>query len=507
MRTFGRACLAACVVLCGLAARQSLARGADGAVATAPRASAAAFLYQPASGVLADVIPFYWDGKYHLLYLQIKPGQKGFDWAQIVTRDFTSYEYTGVGVAGGGSEDAVDRDIFTGSVFEKDGSLYAFYTGHNGAFARQHKPDQVILRAVSRDGVRWTKEPQFHFSPEGSDHYRYPGACRDPFVFWNPERNEYGMVFCAAPKGPPPIDGLAYAGSSDLAHWRLDAPFAASGHFPGYECPDLFRLGGRWVLLFSTYDHNPGWATRYLTAASLQGPWLSPRDDFFDGGCLYAAKTASDGRRRFLCGTLPSRKDNRDGGDNGWGGRLVAYEILSAADGSLATRIPAEVEDSFGAAKPIQLGANPSWQPQEGELRAVIGQGKLYIGKLPPRCLISVQLTVPPTGRAGLWLGGDAKNEQAFRLAVDVSTQRVSWDRGSLPIGPNPERERAYRPLKIQPGDRITVKVALDGDAAVACVNDTVCLATRIYDRRQDTCGIWSDTVGTGVGEVQLRSR
>ena len=31
-------------------------------------------------------------GQFHLLYLQIKPGQKGFDWAQVITRDFTSYQ-------------------------------------------------------------------------------------------------------------------------------------------------------------------------------------------------------------------------------------------------------------------------------------------------------------------------------------------------------------------------------------------------------------------------------
>ena len=57
----------------------------------------------------------------------------------------------------------------------------------------------MILLAVSRDGLRWTKQPEFRFSPEGNPHYRYPGSCRDPFLFWNPERKEYGMLFCATP--------------------------------------------------------------------------------------------------------------------------------------------------------------------------------------------------------------------------------------------------------------------------------------------------------------------
>jgi sucrose-6-phosphate hydrolase SacC (GH32 family) len=96
-------------------------------------------------------------GEYHVLYLRLKPGQKGFDWAQIVTRDFGSYRYTGVGVAHADAKDAIDLNIATGSVIEKDGVLYAFYCGQNPAFTAQKKPDQVILLAVSRDGVRWTK--------------------------------------------------------------------------------------------------------------------------------------------------------------------------------------------------------------------------------------------------------------------------------------------------------------------------------------------------------------
>ena len=472
-----------------------------------PEPSRTAFLHQPETGVLADVIPFYWKGEYHVLYLQLKPGQKGFDWAQIITRDFVSYRYTGIGVAHTDAIDAVDLNIATGSVIEKDGVLYAFYCGQNPAFAERKKPDQVILLAVSRDGLRWTKQPEFRFSPEGNPHYRYPGSCRDPFLFWNPERNEYGMLFCATPARFHG-DAAGYAGSPDLVHWRLDEPFAASGRFFGYECPDLFRLRDRWYFLFSTYDHNPGWATRYMTARTLQGPWESPRDDFLDGGSLYAAKSVSDGHRRFLCGTLPDRKDKkRDDADNGWGGRLVAYEMAVATDGQLAVRIPAEVEESFGESKTLALGSNPGWEKSGSGLRSASPGAKVYAGRLPERCLLTARLTVPPTGRAGLWLGGDARNEQAFRLVVDVGTQRLSWDRGSLPLGTNPERERSYRPVKIQPGDHITLKVALDHDAAVACLDDVVCLATRMYDRRDNTCGLWSDTAGTGINSVQLRGR
>jgi len=476
--------------------------------------SSAAFLYQLPIGALGDVIPFYSDGKFHLFHLAVGniPGRKGMDWNQIITPDFVSYERAGVGILRGESEDSVDLDMWTGSVFYKDGMFYAFYTGHNtDLFLKQGKADQVILRAVSRDGILWTKEPGFLFSPEGhaSYHYQpnkwrnYSGACRDPFIFWNPEAKEYGMLFTSSPDG---YGGVGYAGSADLEQWRIDEPFAASKHFRNYECPDIFQMGERWYLVFSTGDENPGWGTRYMSAPSLQGPWTSPADDFFDGGSLYAAKTVSDGKRRFLCGTLTARKGKRDDGENSWGGRLLIYEIQETAEGKLRARIPAEVEDSFGNPLPIAFKNLPKGVLEErGEGLWFLRAGMRHeLGKLPSRCLLSMKIKVPESGRAGVWVGGGGK--EGFRLFVDAGTQRIVWDRGSLPLGANPEKERPWRPLKIQPGDWITVKVALDGDAAVACINDSVCLSTRIYDRRENKFGIWSDAAGPEFANIMLRS-
>jgi hypothetical protein len=115
-------------------------------------------------------------------------------------------------------------------------------------------------------------------------------------------------------------------------------------------------------------------------------------------------------------------------------------------------------------------------------------------------------LTLPPTGRAGFWFGGNKDGKEGFRLFVDVGARLLAWDRNERPLGSNPEKERNYRPLQITPGDRLKLKVILDGDAAVACVNDDVCLSTRVYDRRENTFGIWSDTVGSEFSNVMLQS-
>jgi hypothetical protein len=38
-----------------------------------------------------------------------------------------------------------------------------------------------------------------------------------------------------------------------------------------------------------------------------------------------------------------------------------------------------------------------------------------------------------------------------------------------------------------------------------AYLNDDVCLSTRMYDRRENTFSIWSDTVGLEFANVTLR--
>lgn len=471
-----------------------------------------AFLYEPAGGVAADVIPYFGNGAFHILHLQLKNGQRqAWDWAEIVTEDFVGCDFTGVALTGPGDEEAPDHDIFTGSIFEKNDQFYAFYSGHSKSLDKKKgvKFQQVFL-ATSPNGTVWEKKTDFLFNTAGHPAYRFPGACRDPFVFWNPEKKEYGMLITAA-SVQYPSGSLAYASSPDLIHWRLDEPFPASGRFPGYECSDLFYWGDCWYLIFSTYAENPGWATRYMMAPSLDGPWSSPIDDFFDGGSLYAAKTVSDGSRRFLCGTLTRRDPDTTGirsddGPNGWSGRILIYELHRRDDGTLGVRLPVSVEESFGKPEPVRLAAHPVWEKTDSGLQAVFGPARLALGTLPDRCLLQFNLTVPPTGRAGVWVGGDADGKQAFRLYVDTGTQRLVWDRGHLPLGSDPEKERPYRPLPVQPGDQVSVKVLLDGNAAVACVDDDICLSFRMYDRRDNTFGIWSDTVGAEISDMQLRS-
>jgi beta-fructofuranosidase len=142
-----------------------------------------------------------------------------------------------------------------------------------------------------------------------ADTGRYePDDWRDPFVFWNQEAGEYWMLIAARHNsGPRHRRGLmGLASSIDLYTWTIREPFWDPGAFHTHECPDLFEANGRWYLWFSTTTLDDRVATQYRSAPSLAGPWRVEGDGSLDGFAWYAAKTASDGKRRFAFGWLPS---------------------------------------------------------------------------------------------------------------------------------------------------------------------------------------------------------
>lgn len=186
-----------------------------------------------------------------------------------------------------------DGGCFSGSALEKDGALYLMYT----SVSKEHGQTQSL--AVSRDGAHFEKYagnpviPQSPLDPKNRDF-------RDPKLFcWG---NEYRMV-CGAG-----VDGLASVllfGSLDLFHWEYLGPLFQSEDFgPVPECPDLFPLGDKWVLLFSRMDES---RSAQFVVGSFDGTHFVPESfqQPEQGTDFYAPQTFLDGKgRRIMIGWL-----------------------------------------------------------------------------------------------------------------------------------------------------------------------------------------------------------
>lgn len=480
---------------------------AAGLAAPATAATDRDFFYKPANAWAADFIPFYARGRFYLYYLHDWRNKEKFGegtpWYLISTDDFVHFTEHGEMLARN-----PDREInvFTGSVVEaRGGGYHIFYVGQSRVMKSRGLPDQVIMHATSPDLLHWTKIPADTFqSPEG----RYElDDWRDPFVFWNPDANEYWMLVCARLKGGPPRRRgcLALCTSHDLTNWDVRDPFYAPGLYHTHECPDLFRIGDWWYLLFSEYSE--GCRTRYRMARDMKGPWLCPPDDCFDGRALYAAKTASDGRRRFLFGWNPTRSDGKDYSSWNWGGNLVVHQVMQEPDGTLSVRPPETVDRAFAQPKPVVFRPGLGAATIQGNTARLHEPGRFACasaGAMPKRCKIEATIDFDAATRAcGIVLRSSDDFESGYYVRLEPDWNRLVFDmyprRGDLPFMAELER-----PVKLAPHSPVTLQIFVDDTVAVVYVNGKVAMNTRLYNLRNGSLAVFVDQGAAEFRDVRV---
>lgn len=441
------------------------------------------FFFRPEGAFAADFIPFFAKGRFYLYYLHdwrdAKNHGEGTPWYLVSTEDFVHFTEHGEMLARGSAQEQ-DLYVFTGSVVEGLGRYHIFYTGHNPHLRKTGKPEEAVMHAVSDDLLHWTKQPgEMFFSP--GDNFE-PHDWRDPFVFWNPEVKEYWMLTAARLKtGPSRRRGCtALSTSKDLVHWTVRDAFWTPSLYFTHECPDLFKMGDWWYLVFSEFSERM--QTRYRMSRSLKGPWLTPADDTFDGRAYYAAKTSSNGQRRYLFGWLSTRDQNKDYRNWNWGGNLVVHELWQAADGTLCVRVPRTVDAAFGkpaTGRTLKLSA-------PGTFRAEA------FGKMTGRMKLDVNVGYEAgTQSCGVMLRASADLEKAYYIRIEPRHNRMVFDSWPRP-GDQPFMLGLERPLRLASGKPVNLKIFVDGTVCVVYADGAVAMSTRLYNLPEGDWGVFA---------------
>ena len=443
--------------------------------------------YKSETGVTADVIPFFDQGKFHLFYLHdyrdhAKHGE-GTPWFHLSSEDLVAYEELGEAIPRGTKDDQ-DLYIFTGSVFKDNGTYHIFYTGHNPHFKKNGQAEQAVMHATSDDLVNWKKIPEDTFFAPADDYEIHDW--RDPFVFKNETTGEYWMLLAARRKdgGSVRRGCTALCVSKDLRKWEVRPPLWEPYYHYTHECPDLFKIGSWWYLIYSEFSDKR--MTRYRMAKDLKGPWLAPKDDQFDGRSYYAAKSASDGHKRVLFGWVPTKNGNTDAGSWQWGGNLVAHEIYRRPNGELGERLLKPLRKHLSG-KVLYFG----------EKIVVDGLGRCHISgidaKLPETYMISADVILDRhTNRAGISLRRDNVKDEGYVYMLDASRQRLAFDR--FPNIPwNLENfQGVSRHVNIKPMRKYHIDVIVEGDVCVAYVNNSIALSSRMHQNAGSPLALFS---------------
>ena len=468
IRIFTKWCLC-----CALLVLTQVCCGSGKKTLPAGKTGAAVLHYRPEGGVKAgDVIPFYWNGEYHLFYM------KTSCWSHLVSRDLVHWEELPDALVNGTDPMGPDFEgIWTGSVVEHDGEFYLFYTGKN---MQDPRGDQKVMQARSTDLVHWTKRPEYTFYADGEIYWSKPvngpaddkqiyhhQAFRDPNVVWNAEKNEWWMTLHALhADGSFPTVGL-YT-SKNLIDWTPQQPLITYPASVSGDCPEQFWQNGMWNVICADYHYM-----------RIREPGAKDPEVYsYDCGDLRVPKSMYDGKRRVLVGWIGDYKGAADAGEYEWGGGLsMPRELYLDEENRLCQRPLPEIIGLFD--------------------RKVVKQRRVALDE-PVEVPLNYMLTATLAGakpEAVLNFRQSAQQPEAYRLTVNFETRE---------IGIGSAHKSFKRVCGFDPARPVDIRLFVDGTVAECFVNDAYCFTMRIYDCQGGLVSFGSDDPALNVERLEV---
>ena len=190
--------------------------------------------------------PILYKGWYHLFYQSNPFGAESGPkyWGHARSRDLVRWE--DLPTALWPSETQGEREVWSGSVFlGPEGKPVAFYTSVGA-----REPEQWIATPEDDDLIRWRKDPvRITQAVNGKAAL---AEWRDPFLF-----DDFGLSFMVTGGGRDGrgIVALYRATNPNLRDWQYlgDCLTDPDPGVRNVECPNLFQVDGRWVLLGSVW--------------------------------------------------------------------------------------------------------------------------------------------------------------------------------------------------------------------------------------------------------------
>lgn len=473
--------------------------------------------YKPKDGWVGDTIPFAHDGKFYIYYLHDErkgntQDEYGYrtSWNLLITEDGVNIKDCKVVLPVGDYDDA-DYACYTGSVIEgNDGQFHMFYTAQNNYNPKYHrdgKPLQYIAHAISTDLINWEKLPELTF---GADERIYePFDWRDPFVFYNEDEKCFDMLLAARLRGASEKNGgcVGLCRSYDLIHWEAKEPFYNPESYMTHECPDLFKLGNKWYLVYSTFSEK--FVTHYRMSDKLSGPWTSPIEDTFDGRAFYAAKTAQVGDKRMAFAWVPTKRGESDFGQYEWGGNFIVHEIDQTTDNKLTVK-PADGLINMFNKEAVNEKIN------KVEIENYEGEKSYVIDGMKDTCMIEAVIEFSEGVRSfGIGLRQDSALANGYYLRFEPFYNRIvadMWPRrmrgvnqwyvdGDKPFMVELERPFDYKSLK---DNKVHIRVVADGSIICLYVNDTTALTMRAYNMKRTNWGFFVKDGSIRVSDIHM---
>ena len=302
-------------------------------------------------------------GVYHA-YFQYSPlnvhGGGGF-WGHCMSRDLLHWEYKEPVLTTDIPED--ESGVYSGSALIENDRMYLFYTGNvkkpgDYDYIDAGRISTQIL-TESEDGQHMSEKVKLlgmeDYPEDMTQHIRDPKVWKENgryFMVLGARRRDWDSRGNRSDKG-----GMLLYTSGDKRKWSLYQEYVPEKPF-GYmwECPDIFRLGGRKILSFCPQglpSEAEKYQNIYQSGYSFLEDGQSPEESFHEwdmGFDFYAPQTfETEDKRRILIGWagMPdTEKIHRNlSVKNGWQHCLTIPTELTFHDGRIFRMPVRELED------------------------------------------------------------------------------------------------------------------------------------------------------------------
>jgi beta-fructofuranosidase len=442
----------------------------------------------------------HWNGRYHLFYQHNPFGPRwgNMHWGHAVSDDLVHWQDLPIALAptpGGPDQDG----CFSGSFVDDGGRATLIYTGVRGG---EERP--CLATSDDPDLRFWRKHPGNPVIPEPPPGLDLVGF-RD-HVVWQ----EAGVWYQLIGAGIRGVGGTALLyRSPDLHAWEYLHPILTGDRtrtepfWTGtmWECPDLFPLGDKHVLVASIWDDARGDARRTLNhAASFLGTYADHRfapeaEGILDvGGHFYAPQTTRDAQgRRLMWGWLWEGRDAAASEAAGWAGVMSLPRVLSLRpDGALGVEPVPELAALRGERRrwknvALAPGAPVVLDEAAGdclEIRATFGPSAAVVGLALRRTPDGAEETIVRYDRGRSLLALDCA-----RSSLDVAVDRA-LDGAALALAPD-------KPLNL--------RIFLDRSVIEVFANGRLAITDRIYPSRDDALGVaaFADGAAARLGALE----
>lgn len=442
------------------------------------------------AGYTGDIMPYFDNGKFHVYFLhdaQNKPAGKGFhDIHEYETTDLAAFSYKGQMIPFGNTNEP-DFAVGTGSVVKVGNLYYFYYTGHNETTPFiQNNARESVLCATSTDLKNWTKVPNFKITaPAGYYDYDF----RDPHVFYNEKDSNYNMIVSTQTEPGRKAVLLAFTSTDpSKGNWQVKGPIYTTTpeeNFLMMECADIFKMGNYWYLLFSeNWGNNRG--THYRMASSIDGPWITPEQDMIDGEYFYAAKTASDGNKRYAFGWTARKIPENDKGNKEWAGNMVIHQLNQNADGTLTFQAPEAVKAIFSKQSILELSEKNGTVTDNNGNFQLDGTASVSFKSSGKKTKINAVISLGnTTATAGFKFNVNEAGDY-FKIVLEPVNNRIAAYNSAMQL-------MSKIPFKTEKGVNYDVEIISDGSICTFYIGGKKVLSNRIYGRDLANWGLISE--------------